>query len=158
MKRIIPVLSAILLSLLVSAPLLAAPAAGEGMQVIVSRHGFDETVQRIEQILDELPPVSLMAKVDHRANARRVGLELPPTTVLIFGNPNLGTRLMQSRRTAAIDLPMKMLVWEEGGKVYIGWNEPAWIAERHGIDDRAEVVKKMTGALSRIAHRAAEGR
>ena len=156
MKRIISVLS--VLGLFAFAfPALAGnpPAVGKGMSVIESHYGFDETVNRIERILDELPPVSLMARVDHRANAKRVGLELPPTTVLIFGNPNLGTRLMQSRRSAAIDLPMKMLVWQQGERVYIGWNEPQWIAKRHGIDDREAVVKKMTGALSRIAHRAA---
>jgi len=96
--------------------------------------------------------MTVFARVDHRKGASGVGLELRPAEVLIFGNPKIGTLLMQSRQTAGLDLPLKVLAWrDEGGRVWLAYNDPGWIAERHGIEDRPAVVDKMRGALKAFA-------
>jgi len=80
-----------------------------------------------------------------------------PAELLIFGKPDIGTRLMQSQPSVGIELPLKYLVWEDAdGKVMVGWNDPAWLTERHGIADRAPVVQKMQGALQKFASEATQ--
>jgi uncharacterized protein (DUF302 family) len=79
--------------------------------------------------------MAIVARIDHAAAAAQFGLELRPAEVLIFGNPQAGTPLMQKAPTAAIDLPLKALVWQgAAGKIWIGYNDPLWIAQRHGVD------------------------
>ncbi|WP_293645545.1 DUF302 domain-containing protein [Thiolapillus sp.] len=98
----------------------------------------------------------VFARINHGKAAKNVNIELKPVELLIFGKPKAGSLLMQSQPSVAIDLPMKYLVWEDAaGKVNIGWNDPAWIAARHGITDRGKLVKKMTGALRKLATKAA---
>jgi uncharacterized protein (DUF302 family) len=80
--------------------------------------------------------------------AKAVGLELRPTEVLLFGNPKLGTPLMQANRHVAIDLPMRVLVWEDdGGKVWIGYTPPSTLKARYRIEGRDDILKTLTGAL-----------
>ena len=125
--------------------------AADGMNTLMSPYGVTETVDRLEKVVSD-KGFRIFARVDHTKGAAGVGLELRPTELLIFGNPKTGTLLMQSDQTAAIDLPMKYLVWQDAaGKVHVGWNDPAWMAARHGITDRSELVKKMTGALMKFA-------
>ena len=89
-----------------------------------------------------------VARVDHAAAAKAAGLELKPTEVLLFGNPKLGTPLMQANRHVAIDLPMKVLVWEDdAGKVWIGYTTPETLKARYRIDGKDDVLKTMAGAL-----------
>jgi uncharacterized protein (DUF302 family) len=97
-----------------------------------------------------------MARIDHAAGAKTVGLSLRPTEVLIFGNPKSGTPLMQANQTMGIDLPLKVLVWQDAdGRVWLSYNEPAWLALRHGLDEAvAAAVKAMTAALAAIAEAA----
>jgi uncharacterized protein (DUF302 family) len=120
-----------------------------------SQYSVAETVQRIEAILDKAKPIRVLGKVDHEANARSVNLELKPTTLLIFGNPALGTQLMQENPEAGVDLPMKMLVWEDDeGKVWLSYTSPMVFAERHQLVKSQPVLKKMTGALNKISDKA----
>ena len=129
---------------------LAAQAA-DGMNTMDSPYGVHETVNRLENVVKS-KGFTIFTRVDHAKGGAGVGLALRPTELLIFGNPKTGTLLMQSNQTAAIDLPMKYLVWQDAaGKVHVGWNDPAWMAARHGITDREALVKKMTGALKKFA-------
>jgi uncharacterized protein (DUF302 family) len=100
--------------------------------------------------------MKVFARIDHAAGAAEVGLTLRPTELIIFGNARGGTPLMQSVQTVGIDLPMKALVWQDAaGKTWISYNEPGWIAQRHGITDAQPVVNKMADLLSAISRKAA---
>ena len=90
------------------------------------------------------------------AGAEKAGIKLRPTELLIFGNPKLGSHMFTSNQVSGIDLPMKALAWEdEKGQVWLTYNDPAYIAGRHGIADRPKIVKKMTGALGKLTGKAA---
>ena len=98
-----------------------------------SNHSVDRTVQKIEELL-QTKGVKLFAVVDHSGEAAAAGLHMPPTKLLIFGNPKAGTALMLASPSMAIDLPLKILVWEDGqGQVQISWNSPAWLQARHNL-------------------------
>jgi len=133
------------------------PKAPEGGLVVIdSQQSYDDTVKTLEGLI-ESKGMTLAAKVDHTANAESVKKKLRPTTLFIFGNPNAGTPLMQAAQTAAIDLPMKILVWEDAdGKVHLGYNHPTWIAQRHGIEGKAKLVTTMANALKGFANAAAQ--
>ncbi len=107
-------------------------AADNGIVTIPAQHSVDEIVQKLEGIL-AAKGVKLFALVDHSGEAEKVGLLMPPTKLLIFGNPKAGTPLMLAAPSVAIDLPLKILVWEDsGGKVWVSYNSPAWLQARHG--------------------------
>jgi uncharacterized protein (DUF302 family) len=96
-------------------------------------HSVDETVERLKAIL-QAKGVTLFALVDHSGEAAKVGMKMRPTKLLIFGNPKAGTPLMLAAPSSAIDLPLKVLVWEEGeGKVWISYNSPQYLQRRHGL-------------------------
>ena len=137
----------LVLALLVS-PL--ALASDNGLITKKSAHGVTETLDRLEKILTE-KGLTVVVRWSHDAGAKKVGMELRPTELLIFGNPKMGTNLMTSNQTAGIDLPMKALAWEdENGQVWLTYNDPGYLADRHGVKDREEVVQKMTGALGKF--------
>lgn len=129
-----------------------------GLTTLQSMHDFATTLERLSAAI-EARKITIFARIDHASGAASVGLILRPTTVLIFGNPQAGTPLMQTAQTAAIDLPLKMLVWEdEASKVHVSYNEPAWIAARHGVQDlAANSVPALTAALAALAREAAGG-
>ena len=105
----------------------------EGIVKIPSHHSVDETVAKLETILKS-KGVTLFALVDHSGEAEKVGLKMPPTKLLIFGNPKSGTPLMLAAPSAAIDLPLKILVAEDSqGTVWISYNSPDYLKERHGL-------------------------
>jgi uncharacterized protein (DUF302 family) len=107
----------------------------EGIVKIPSHHSVDETVDKLKAILKS-KGVTLFALVDHSGEAEKVGLKMPPTKLLIFGNPKGGTPLMLAAPSAAIDLPLKILVAEDSqGKVWISYNSPEYLKERHGFPD-----------------------
>ena len=107
----------------------------EGIVKIPSHHSVDETVEKLTTIL-KAKGVTLFALVDHSGEAEKVGLKMPPTKLLIFGNPKGGTPLMLAAPSAAIDLPLKILVAEDSqGKVWISYNSPEYLKERHGLPD-----------------------
>ena len=128
----------------------AVLAQHNGLIMKPSAHGVIETVDRLEQILSD-KGINVMARIDHAENARKVGRELAPSELLVFGNPELGTPLMQSAPTIGIDLPMKALVFEdEQGEVWLTYNDPGWLATRHGVGGEDELLDKMSGALDQI--------
>src|SRR5271167_2105949 len=111
----------------------AAQASGKGIIDSPSNHSVDQTVDRLEKILQS-KGVTLFALVDHSGEAEKVGMKMRPTKLLIFGSPKAGTPLMLATPSIAIDLPLKILVWEDGrGKVWISYNNPEYLEERHGV-------------------------
>jgi len=122
----------------------------DGVVRIVSAYSIDETVTRLEAAL-AARSVKVMAKVDHAANAAGVEQDLPPTTLVLFGNPAAGTQLMRASRSAGIDLPMKALVYEQNGAVMYEYNAIDYIARRHGIAGDMPVLAKIEGLLAAVA-------
>jgi uncharacterized protein (DUF302 family)/uncharacterized membrane protein YidH (DUF202 family) len=108
-------------------------SGGAGIIDIPSNQSVDQTVERLKQIL-EAKGVTLFALVDHSGEAEKAGMKMPPTKLLIFGSPKAGTPLMLAAPSVAIDLPLKVLIWEDShAKVWISYNSPAYLQERHGI-------------------------
>src|SRR5208283_1092356 len=107
----------------------------EGIVVIPSNHSVDQTVDRIKGIL-ESKGITLFALVDHSGEAEKAGMKMPPTKLLIFGNPKGGTPVMLAAPTIAIDLPLKVLVWEDAaGKAWVSFNDPGYLQNRHHVPD-----------------------
>jgi uncharacterized protein (DUF302 family)/uncharacterized membrane protein YidH (DUF202 family) len=112
---------------------LVEPTADNGIINAPSNHSVDETVGRLTGIL-QAKGVTLFALVDHSGEAARVGMKMNPTKLLIFGSPKAGTPLMLAAPSSAIDLPLKILIWEDReGKVWISYNSPAYLQKRHGL-------------------------
>ncbi len=131
--------------------LVPAQAAAQNLVTKRSPHEFNQTVERVEAAI-KARGATLVAKVDHAAAARANALTLRPTTVLIFGNPKLGTPLMQNRQATGLDLPLRMLVWQdEGGAVQVSYWPPAAIGAMHGVKDGDAVLSAMAGALDAIS-------
>ncbi|WP_207592857.1 DUF302 domain-containing protein [Halomontanus rarus] len=122
-----------------------------GLVTLESGADFETTVARVEPALEERD-LLLVTSVDHAANADTVGAELPPTTLFLFGNPAVGTPLMQASRSVAIDLPQKLLVWAADEDVYVTYNDPHYLARRHGLEGTDERIAGVAEALSDLAH------
>jgi len=106
---------------------------GKGIIDIPSNHSVDQTVERLKGIL-EAKGVTIFALVDHSGEAEKAGLKMRPTKLLIFGSPKAGTPVMLAAPSIAIDLPLKILIWEDSqGKVRVSYNSPAYLQERHGV-------------------------
>jgi len=122
--------------------------AGHGLVKVKSPYGAAETLSRLEAQLAQRQ-LGVVARVNHAAAAQRIGQELRPTEVMIFGNPQSGTPLMQCAQAVGIDLPMKALVWvDAASQTWLGYNDPVWIAHRHGGGDcpaAANVRKTLAG-------------
>src|ERR1700716_3587474 len=128
----------------------------EGLTSIRSRFGPKETMDRLQAEI-RAQGMTVFARIDHAAGAAEVGLTLRATELIIFGNARGGTPLIQSVQTVGIDLPLKALVWEDAsGTTWLSYNEPSWIAQRHGVANAGPVVSKMTAALSAISRKATE--
>lgn len=137
-------------ALIVLSPRGASSAETDTLVVKQSPHDVATTVARLEAAVQSRG-ATVVAKVDHGAAAAASGLTLRPTVLVVFGNPKLGTPLMQSRQTAGLDLPLRVLVWQDAsGVTQVGYEPPAVIAARRGITDRDDVVAKMNGALGAI--------
>jgi uncharacterized protein (DUF302 family) len=109
------------------------PATDNGIVTKPSNHSVDETVEKLKSIL-QAKGVTLFALVDHSGEAAKAGLKMPATKLLIFGNPKGGTPVMLAAPTSAIDLPLKILVWEDAAqKVWLSYNSAAYLQQRHGI-------------------------
>jgi uncharacterized protein (DUF302 family) len=123
-----------------------------GLTVIVSKHSVKVTIDRLAAAVTASGG-TVFARIDHTAGAAQAGLTLRPTELLIFGNAKIGTALMQANQAAGIDLPLKMLSWQdETGQVLLGYNQPQFIAERHGLGARATSAVAMMGqGLAKLA-------
>jgi uncharacterized protein (DUF302 family) len=107
-----------------------------GLIHVPSHHSVDETLQHLQSLLSE-KGVTIFALVDHSGEAAKAGLQMLPTKLLIFGSPKAGTPLMQAAPTLAIDLPLKALIWEDAdGKVWLSFNDPAYLQHRHGFPEQ----------------------
>ena len=130
--------------------------ADAGFVVKPSAHGVASTIDRLEGLLKS-KGIAVVARVDHGAASKKVDMKLNPTQLLIFGNPKLGTPLMQSNQTIGIDLPLKVLAWQDNaGKVWVGYNEPSELTKRHGIENRDDVAGKISGVLKQLVGEAAK--
>jgi uncharacterized protein (DUF302 family) len=129
--------------------------SADGLITVSSSFGPEETMKRLEAEV-RATGMTVFARVDHAAGAAEAGLPLRPTDLLIFGAARGGTPLMQAAQTIGIDLPLKALVWQdEEGKTFLSYNDPAYLAHRHGLADLVKpVVDAMTGALKAIAAKA----
>jgi uncharacterized protein (DUF302 family) len=121
-----------------------------GLVYVSSKFSVAETGDRVEALLEE-GPLNLFARIDHAQNALSVDKQLPPTQVLIFGNPNAGTPLMQCGRSVAIDLPQKMLIWQEDDQTWLAYNSPRYLMERHNLIGCEETIEMIGQALNRLA-------
>ncbi len=130
-----------------------AARAAEGLSERPSAFDVATTESRLVQALEQAG-MTVFARVDHAAGARGAGLALAPTRVVIFGNPAVGTRLMQCRRSTAIDLPMKALIWREDGRTRLAFNSPAYLRDRHAVEGCKGVLETMRKALEGFARAA----
>jgi uncharacterized protein (DUF302 family) len=130
----------------------ARAMAADGLITRASSYGPTDTMNRLEAAL-KAKGLTIFARVDHAAGAAEVGLLLRPTELLIFGNARGGTPLMQADQAVGIDLPLKALVWQDAsGKTWLSYNDPAWIAKRHGLGHAADAtVAAMTAMLDATA-------
>jgi uncharacterized protein (DUF302 family) len=125
-----------------------------GLVTLPSAHSAAETVERLKALLAK-KGIQLFAHIDHAAEAKKVGLRLRPTQVVIFGNPQAGTPLMQSQQAIGLDLPLRALVWEdEAGKVWLTYHPPDFLAQRHHVADRDEAVKALGAGMTALAQAA----
>ena len=128
--------------------------AKAGLATLPSPHSVAQTVERFKALL-ATKGIQLFAHIDHAAEANKVGLKLRPTQVLIFGNPQAGTPLMQSQQTIGLDLPLRALVWEdEAGKVWLTYRLPGLLAQDHHVSDRDEAVNALDAGLAALARTA----
>ena len=130
----------------------AQAMAADGLITLRSNYGPKETIDRLETEA-KAKGLTVFARIDHAAGATNVGLSLRSTELLIFGNAKGGTPLMQSVQTIGIDLPLKALVWQDAsGDTWLSYNDPNWIAKRHGLGQEADAtVKAMAAALDGMA-------
>lgn len=127
--------------------------SANGIIDIPSHHSVEEAVEKLKNILQSMG-VTLFALIDHSGEAEKVGLKMPPTKLFIFGSPKAGTPLMVASPRIAIDLPLKILIWEDsGGKVWVSYNSPAYLENRHRLPP--ELVQNIA-AVEMLARKAAE--
>jgi len=148
----IPILAALLIL-----PLAAIGADGaDGMVTTQSNYSVAMTADKLVSTLKS-KGMTVMNRINHTEGASKAGLELRPTEVVIFGNPKVGTPLMQCAQSVAIDLPQKALIWEDSeGTVWLGYNDPEYLKQRHNIEGCDEVIAKIAGALGNFATAATE--
>jgi uncharacterized protein (DUF302 family) len=129
------------------------PTANKGMVDKPSNHSVDENVEKLVNIL-QAKGVTLFALVDHSGEAEKIGMKMRPTKLLIFGSPKAGTPLMQAAPSIAIDLPLKILVWEDAhGKTWLSYNTPEYLQQRHGLP---EDLLQNIAVVEALASKAAE--
>ena len=134
----------------------ALVSAESGLINVKSAHDVTNTADRLESVLKE-KGMTVFIRINHTEGARNVGKKLRPTELVIFGNPKVGTPLMQCGQTVAIDLPQKALIWQdENGQVWLTYNDPQYLAGRHGIDACKAVVGKVQNALKNFAQAATQ--
>jgi uncharacterized protein (DUF302 family) len=130
-------------------------AAADGVIVVESANNVKTTMDKLEKALTA-KGITVFARIDHAGGAKSIGQTLRPMELLIFGNPKLGTPLMQKEQRMGLDLPLKALVYEGAdGKTYIAYSDPAYLSKRYGVTEPAKVLQTMTGALKNFTAAAA---
>ena len=145
------------ISILAVLLILSLTAVGaDGMVTTQSNHSVAMTADKLVSTLKS-KGMTVMNRISHTEGASKAGLELRPTEVVIFGNPKVGTPLMQCAQSVAIDLPQKALIWEDSeGAVWLGYNDPEYLKRRHDIEGCDRVIEKIGGALAGFAKAATE--
>ena len=128
-----------------------------GIITKTSQQSFDATYEKLRNIIENNPNLKILLELNHQANAASVDLKLAPTRIIMFGNPRLGTPLMQAGDFTGLDLPQKILVTEKDGVVSLSYNDPMYLKERHNIVEKDEVLQKVSGALDKITTAASQG-
>lgn len=130
----------------------SAASSADGLVAVKSPYPAKDTMNRFEDIAKQRG-LNVFARIDHAAGAAKVGRTLRPPELVIFGNPQGGTPLMQCRQSVGIDLPLKALAWQDAqGQVWLGYNEPMHLAHRHGLDEcGAQAIGNITKALAGLA-------
>lgn len=145
-----------LIAMLIAVALSSTVVAADELATRPSKHSVKETLDRLTAALKE-KGITPAARIDHAGAAKAAGLALKPTEVLLFGNPKLGTPLMQANRHIAIDLPMRVLAWEDdAGKVWIAYTRPETLKSRYKIQGQEQAWKAMSGALENFTRAAAD--
>ncbi len=140
---------ALVIAILLSTQAYADPS--NGIVRIKSNNSVTATIDKLEIVLKN-KNMTIFKRVNHTAGAEKAGLQLRPTELLIFGNPKVGTPLMLCSQTAALDLPQKALAYkDESGQTWLLYNDPAYMAKRHDLQDCEEAVKKVSNALAKFA-------
>jgi uncharacterized protein (DUF302 family) len=121
---------------------------------VVSSSGHDETVTRLLGAISQ-KGLAVFAQIDHAAAAREAGMDLPDEVVILFGNPRAGTPLMQADPRVGIELPLRMLVWSEGGQTIIGYNDPTGLTGAYDLTAHASTLDAMSSLLRALANEAA---
>ncbi len=148
-------------TLLLSAAIMTNSTANESQNptaliIVDSQHSVTDTADRLAKLIED-KGLNLFARIDHTENAKKVDLELAPTEVIIFGNPLVGTKLMQCAPTMAIDLPQKALVWQDAdGNTKIAYNNPMHMKQLHSIEGCDPILEKVSGLLAGLAKAAGE--
>ena len=125
--------------------------AGSGIISVKSAHDVKTTADRLESTLKQ-KGMNVFNRINHAQGAQQIGEELRPTELIIFGNPKVGTPLMQCAQSVGIDLPQKALIWQDAqGQVWLSYNDPNYLVERHQITGCGEVIKKVGQALGNFA-------
>jgi uncharacterized protein (DUF302 family) len=128
----------------------------DGIIKIKSKYNVNETINKLEAVLNK-KGMTIFKRINHTSGAEKAGMQLRPTELLIFGNPKVGTPLMLCSQTAALDLPQKALAYkDENGQVWLAYNDPAYMAKRHNIQDCEEPLQKVTNALAKFSRAATE--
>ena len=131
-------------------------SAEPGLINLKSPHDVKNTADRLETVLKE-KGMTVFLRINHSEGARKVGKKLRPTDLVIFGNPKVGAPLMLCGQTVAIDLPQKALIWQdENGQVWLTYNDPQYLAARHGIDGCKGVLDNVQNALKNFAQAATQ--
>lgn len=132
----------------------SAAFAADGLIMVPSAHGVKATMDRLETMVKGRDLI-VFARIDHAAGAQKVGKTLRPTELLIFGHPRGGTPFMECQQSLGIDLPLKALVWEnDAGRVFLGYNDPAYLARRHQVTACSAVIETLQRALADLAREA----
>ncbi len=143
MKNLIPLLLLVFVT--------GMAQANNGLTSVKSSHDVKTTADRLEAVLKK-KGMKVFNRINHAEGAKSVGNELRPTELVIFGNPKIGSVLMQCAQTIGIDLPQKALIWQDGGgQVWLSYNNPTELAKRHRLPGCNKVINRVTGALAKFA-------
>lgn len=154
-RNMLQCLTAVAVANLVEAKPEASTMAQDGLVNVSSKYSVKDSLDRVEADL-KAKSITVFARIDHAAGAASVAMPLRPTEVLIFGNPKAGTPLMQANQTIGIDLPLKILGWQDAdGKVWLTYNDPSWLARRHQLgantDVNVDALAMLLANLTRTA-------
>lgn len=131
-------------------PLSISAFASDGIINVESRHTVEQTANKLEKVL-LTKGMKIFQRVKHSDGAKTVGININPTELIIFGNPKVGAPLMKCAPTVAIDLPQKAVIWQDSkNRVWISYNDPAYLKQRHNIQGCDKVLAKVSGALSKL--------